>query len=681
MDMGALVMAVLVRWWRIALVTLVLLVGTYVVLKFVPKLYESSAGLLVEARDNAFTRATNEILPSSGVADDAAIASQVELIKSRGTLLQVVDLEDLRSISEFNGGQTSLIGTIRQLLLGASTQPKNIDEIVLAKLADRLTVARERDSQVISVRFRSTDPERAANIANAIANVHVQRRAQLYITDTADASQWLLIEIEKLRTTTAEAEARVASYRVENDLFVGDNNTSLLDQQLSDISAQITAAQERENTARSRSALIRGLLEAGQPIDGVQDVRESVVVQRLSEDKAGLQGERAQLLATLLPNHPNILALSAEISEIDKQITIEGRQVASALEAEAKIEAGLETSLRDDLTRLKIQVSAATKDTVTLNGLEREAKAQRDLLETYLLRYRDAAARTDSNSALPDVRVVITAAAAIKPASPKTKFILAAVFVSSIMLQLGYILFAELVSGRALTGNTGTSFHQVQNDAPSNFAPSQPVRSHTPVPERKPTILRRGNQSRASADKNLMRISEQFTRDGAKLILVASADNWSNPHEAVEILSASLVSAGRSVVEIDAGSRNITNDLGLSDLCSGNATFGDVVHRGRRSDYALVPWGRQSSVNFTSPRCATLVTALEDVFEIVIVEIGRIGVASALPSFAGMGGVVLLTVTSRSDRARVQLIHEDVAALGFEDVQIVELATDHSKVA
>ena len=43
---------------------------------------------------------------------------------------------------------------------------------------------------------------------------------------------------------------------------------------------------------------------------------------------------------------------------------------------------------------------------MTLDGLQREAKAQRDLLEGYLQRYSEAFSRTESDSALPDVRVV-----------------------------------------------------------------------------------------------------------------------------------------------------------------------------------------------------------------------------------------------------------------------------------
>src|SRR5690606_5613860 len=150
--------------------------------------------------------------------------------------------------------------------------PNSIDETVLGTLYDRLTVVQERDSAIISVLVRSTDPQLAASIANAVANAHVARRADLSISDTAEASGWLLDEINRLRVSVQEAESAVADFKVANDLFTGQNNTSLLDQQLSTIASQITTAQERKNTALSRASLIRGLIDSGQPIEGVADV-------------------------------------------------------------------------------------------------------------------------------------------------------------------------------------------------------------------------------------------------------------------------------------------------------------------------------------------------------------------------------------------------------------------------
>lgn len=466
-DVGALFSAIVRRLPRILLVTLGLLVATFVFLMFQPRMYESSSAILVEPRNNAYVRASNEQAPSPSGNEVGVVSSQIELLKSRDTLLGVIDALDLRSVPEFNGSAAGMspLGIIMQLAGRRAATPDSIDETVLNALNDRLSVSQERDSRIISVVVSTTDPALSARIANAVAAAHVARRAQLSISDTADASGWLRAEIDRLRVSVSEAESAVAEFKVNNDLFVGQNNTSLLDQQLSTVAAQITASQERRNSALSRASLIRGMIERNQPLDSVPDVRDSVVIQRLSEDKARLQGEQAQLSATLLANHPSIRALNAQITELNNQIRTEGARVAAALEAEAQIEADLIASSQAELARAKSTASVATRDTVTLDSLEREAKAQRDLLEAYLLRFNEASSRVDANSALPDVRVVSEAAPSVTPSSPKTSLIMIAVAVLSVIVQIGVVAFAELMSGRALVPVSRSYRHPDELDA------------------------------------------------------------------------------------------------------------------------------------------------------------------------------------------------------------------------
>lgn len=466
-DVNAVLAAVGRRLPRIIIVTLLVLVAAFLVLTMLPRLYESSASILVEPRSNVYVRSANEQAPASFAGDASVVSSQIELIKSRDTLLGVIDRLDLRSKPEFNGSQSgfSPLGVVMQLI-GRGSTPVSVDERVINTLYDRMTVIQQRDSRIISILVRSTDPQLAADIANAVAEAHVARRAQLSLSDTAEASDWLNTEIERLRVSVHEAEAAVAQYRVDNDLFIGTNNTSLLDQQLSTITTQITSAQERKNTAQSRAAVIRGLLERGQPIESVADARNSAVVQQLSQEKARLQGQLAQLSATLLSSHPNIRALNAQIAELDSRITDEGYRVASALEAEAQVEADLEASLKADLSRFKETASTATQDTVALDSLLREAKAQRDLLESYLQRYNEASSRADAGSALPDVRVVTEAAPSVTPAFPKTALILAGVGIVTFAVQFGAVVFGELMSGRALRPIEPYAWEQQRREEP-----------------------------------------------------------------------------------------------------------------------------------------------------------------------------------------------------------------------
>lgn len=729
-DLRVLLGALASRWLRIALVTLLLLAATFAVMQFVPKLYESSASVLVEERSNAFTRVANEQQSSNAASADALLLSQIELIKSRDTLLSVVDALNLRDVREFNGASASPLAMIMQLF-GARAEPRSGDERVLENLNERLTVSREGNSSVISIYVRSTNPQLAADIANAIADAHVKRRAGLSLSDTAEATGWLETEIAKLRTRVQDAENAVADYRSDNDLFLsGTGSSSILDQQLSNIATQITSAQERKNVAQSRANLIRGLIRDGQPIDGVADVRDSLIIQNLVQSKASLQGELAQRSSTLLSNHPTIRALRAQIDAIDQEIAAEGRKVADALDSQARVEADLEQSLNQDLARLKTSVSEATRDSVELASLEREAKAQRDLLESYLARYSDAAARTDASSALPDVRVVTVAAPADKPASPNVTLALAAVGFLSVALQGGTILFGELVSGRAIIRRPADPMAAAVPaavDQPINAAtavpaetraplfgflkrgrpqPSQPEPQHGPAaddavdepvqaPEAaspltqpastatqdppaapaEPTTVAeaegRAEMTAGDAALELSNLAADIAIGRVRVVFLSALDSFEAVDRVARVLVESALERGLSVATIDAGSARPSDLPGLSDLSVDAASFGEVVNK-VSATYASIPWGRRRELERRSMKPVTLVEALTDLYEVVIVSTGPVDLFSALPVFSGLEGrLVLVSDQLYPDRRQVQTSLSQAATLGFEVGQLV----------
>lgn len=682
MDVRTLIAAALSRGLRILIVTALLLVASAAVLLFIPKSYESSASLLVEPRSNIYTRAAMDVTSAgSSVNTEALTSSQIELIKSRDLLLEVVDSENLRSVPEFSNAGFSPIGFALRLI-GRGPEQRSVDETVLGNLADRMTVIRERDPAVISISVRSTDPELAARLANAIAAAHVKRRGAQSLTDTADAAVWLQEEIDKLRPRVSAAETAVANYKVENDLFVGANSIPVTDQQLTVVATQIADAQQRKNDAQARSQVIRGLLGSGQSLDDINDVRSSVVIQGLLETKTNLHAELAQKSTTLLSNHPTIKALKAQIGELNKQIVNEADRVADSLEAEAKVEADLELRLRDDLTRAKLTAGDATKGGVTLDGLERDAKAQRDLLENYLASYSAATSRTASNSALPDVRIVSEAAPSVEPASPRIPLILGAVGFVALALQIGAILFGELMSGRALTERTAVPELESKDRAYA-AGPATPLDDDAIDDELEHAVetgIASTPTARRPADGDLARLSASVSAHQLRIVLLASLDGGQETLMVMDRLFEDALMSGLSAVVVDAGSGETSALLGLTDLAAEQADYGDVMQRAG-DNLAEVPWGRLPSLDRRSSRPSTLIEALADIYHVVIVDTGRVGIASSLPLFSGARATVVLVTSADASPVAIGVARRDVAALGFELGRVVSLPAVRADVA
>src|SRR5207237_2045539 len=85
---------------------------------------------------------------------------------------------------------------------------------------------------------------------------------------------------------------------------------------------------------------------------------------------------------------------------------------------------------------------------IELRALEREAKAQRDLLESYLAKYREANAREGLNAMPSDVRVISRAVVSNTPHFPKKVPIILIATLAMLFISAGAVTTGELMAAQ-----------------------------------------------------------------------------------------------------------------------------------------------------------------------------------------------------------------------------------------
>ena len=255
---------------------------------------------------------------------------------------------------------------------------------------DHLAVYALNKSSVIAIDYTSGDPSLAAEAANKLADAYIDWQREAKLEQTKDATTWLSAQIEELRTKVAESEAAVEHFRASSGLYEGSNNVTLNAQQLSELNSQLILAAAQKSEAEARARLIKKMLNDNGDIDATPEVLKSELIGRLIEQRVQVQRQLAELSATLLPSHPRIKQLNSELADVRTQIRDEANKIVHGLENESEVASARETSLRNSLNDAKSQSSGQGDAEIKLRALEREAKANRDLLESYLARYRDA---------------------------------------------------------------------------------------------------------------------------------------------------------------------------------------------------------------------------------------------------------------------------------------------------
>jgi succinoglycan biosynthesis transport protein ExoP len=449
LDLGAVGRALWWRKWLILALTLLAAAIAFAAVNMVTPRYKSEARVLIETRENIFLRPEAErAIERGATVDQEAVTSQVQLILSRGLALDVIRKLKLSEKPEFDPvlRGPSVIRTVLGIL-GILKDPmsQTPEERVLKSYMDRLAAFQVDKSRVIAIEFESQDPELAARVVNTIAEGYLVLQQEARQEDTRKAANFYEGQIEKLRQTVAEAEAKVEQYRATTNLMIGTNNTTLSSQQLGDINAQVASARAQKADAESKSRIIRDALRRGQAADNL-DVMNSELLRRLSEQQMTLRAQLAEQSSTLLDQHPRIKELRAQIADLDRQIRSEAERIAKAYEGEADRAAVRLQSLSTTLDQLKKLAASSNEQDVKLRALEREAKSQRDLLESWLAKYREAAARDNIGASTPEARIISRGFVSNTPSWPKKGPTVLVAALGMFTLAVGFILTGQLMS-------------------------------------------------------------------------------------------------------------------------------------------------------------------------------------------------------------------------------------------
>src|ERR1700682_2486430 len=410
--------------------------------------YKSEARILIDGRENVFLRPNGERNEErTAQLDPEAVTSQVQLLLSRDLAREIIKKNKLAERPEFDPGLQGL-SPLKSLLalFGIGRDPFSLtpEERVLDAYFDRFTAYAVDKSRVVVIEFQSLDPDLAARVANSIAEGYLVLQQGARQEQAKSAGQWLSGESENLRKKVGEAESRVEDFRSKSSLFVGTNNTTLSNQQMGELNNQLNNARALKSDAESKARLIREMLQSGKPIEA-SEVLNSELTRRLSEQRVTLRAQLAEQSSTLLDNHPRIKELKAQLSDLDRQLREEASKISRSLDNDSRIAGGRVEGLSASLEQLKKQATSSNGQDVQLRALEREAKAQRDLLESYLAKYREATTRENIDAAPADGRIISRASVSNTPAYPKKLPIVLIATLATLLLSSGLIATGELL--------------------------------------------------------------------------------------------------------------------------------------------------------------------------------------------------------------------------------------------
>lgn len=417
---------------------LVTLTLTVVVSLVMPKTYKGIASVLLNYK--GVDPVTGMAMP--GQLMPGYVATQIDVMGSKNVALRVVDKLQLASnpavIQEFQDS-TDGKGTVRDWLA----------ELMLKKL----DITPSRESSVVEISFKGSDPDFVAAVANAFAEEYQKLSIQLKVEPAKKAAIYFNDQTKVLRDAVEVAQSRLTKYQQENGIVSVDNRLDVESNRLNDLSAQLVMAQGQAMEANSRKRVATGT--AGES----PDVSNSPLIQNLRANLSSAESKLAEVGQRLDKNHPLYQSVKAEVEQLRANLAAQTQAATNSVGNNANILSQREGAIRAALAEQKSKVLELNRTRDELNVLQKDVESAQRAYDATAIRLSQT--KLEGQAEQSDVAILNPAVAPIDPWMPRLPLNIALALVLGTMLGVGFALVAEMLDRRVRSAADLSDFAQL----------------------------------------------------------------------------------------------------------------------------------------------------------------------------------------------------------------------------
>ena len=378
--------------------------------------------------------------------DAGTVETQVQILRSENISLAVIKDLRLTEDLEFVGPGGGLIGTVMSFVsrLFGPEEAKSEFELTrkaLEKFENERTVRRLGLTYAMEISFRSLSPDKAATVANAIADAYIVDQLEAKYQATKRASLWLQDRIKELRTQASAAERAVIDYKERNNI-VDTGGRLISEQQLAEVNSQLILSRAAIAEAKARLDRINDILKEEIPNESVADALKNETIIKLRGQYVDLASREANWSERYGRNHLAAINLRNQMQEIRRNISQELHRIQQAYQSDYDIAKAREESIKNSLANVVSETQLTNQAQVQLRELESNAQTFRAMYDSFLQRYMEAIQQ--QSFPITEARLISPASRPLKKSDPKVLIVLAIALAGGVVLAFGSAYLREI---------------------------------------------------------------------------------------------------------------------------------------------------------------------------------------------------------------------------------------------
>lgn len=422
------------KWVAIIVLGLTVLI-TAIVSLVLPKSYTATTSLVVNFKGTD---------PVTGLTLPAALLpgympTQVDIITSHKVALKVVD-----TLQIANNPQA------KQQFMQATKGAGDIRDWYADKFLQSLSVEPSKQSSVIQINYKGSDPRFAAALANAFAQAYIDTSISLKVEPSKQAASWFNEKIKGLKQNLETAQGKLSAYQRDHGIVFADERLDVETARLAELSSQLVGAQSLTYESRSKQQQLNQGKASEAP-----DIIANPLIQGLKSQLVQAEAKLSDLSQRLDKQHPQYLSAQMDVDHLHKRIEEETAKLTSSIGQTTRVSQQRESEIKSALAAQKSRVLELKKQHDDLAVLTRDVENAQHFYESAVQRYGQTSMEGDANQT--DLAILNSAVAPLEPSSPKLlRNLLVAVFVGT-LLGIGLCFLLEMLDRRVRSAEDVTN--------------------------------------------------------------------------------------------------------------------------------------------------------------------------------------------------------------------------------
>jgi capsular exopolysaccharide synthesis family protein len=660
--------------WKISGFVALCMLITWIVCSRITPVYESTARIDVDRRAPSGIIGADAAQINAPSDADQFLTTQIELIQSDGVL---------RPVEE----QFHLLKHEKQLDTDADVAKRLPNAPIKLK---QLKVVRPPNSFILRITYRSTDPQLASDVTNAIAQSYVEHTYEIRVKSTVGLSAFMERQIDELKAKMEKSSLALAAAEKELNVINPDDKTNILASRLLQLNTEYTAAQgDRVTKEAAYNSLKNGSLAA------IQISSQAEALSKLQELVQASKQRLAEVKTTYGPNYADYKRAASQLAELERQYDETRSEITQRIEVEYRQAKNREEMLKSAVGVTKSEWDKLNASSFEYQQLKREAETDKALYEELVKKIKEAGINAGFQNG--GIRIADNARPGAKPVFPQKGLTLLLSFLLSSLLAVGAAVMDDMVDSTIKDPEQATRMLQVDVIGTLPEVKKAQMlaltRAFKPIEKDNPGLSLlssdKGDSYKNSASyeeavrtlRNSILLSDLDRR--MRSILITSASPSEGKSTTAAHLAVAHAEQGKKTLLIDADLRRpsqhnrfgVVNDIGLSTALTGVLPWRDVMVKSPQTPtLSLMPSG-PSSRRASDLIGELMVDILEEAsrdYDLIVIDAPPIlGFAEPLQLATAVDGVVVITRAGETSRKAVATVFATLDRLHANIVGLV----------